>query len=155
VSTFIVECPHCYTDVLPMADGRCPSCLADTSAQSAEDGRFTKASLRHQAKWLPAVCVVCGMPTERTRRFSQRAKNERYGTNPARGTGGIGLILTWLFDYLSGKMHQEIALEVPQCEECHRRGRDFRVKHLDFDGRIATFIVHQNFRRALEAPTSC
>ena len=71
--------------------------------------------------------------------------------NPAQGSGGIGLLLTWLFDYVSGKMHQEIVLELPQCEECHQRGRGPRVKHLDFDRRIATFIVHRSFGRALEA----
>ena len=27
--------------------------------------------------------------------------------NPAQGSGGIGLLLTWLFDYVSGKMHHE------------------------------------------------
>ena len=66
------------------------------------------------------------------RRFTlnqyKRAKNERYTTNP-QGGGGIGLLLTWLFDYASGKMHQEVVLEVPQCEECHQRGRDLRVSY--------------------------
>ena len=150
MSVLIVECPHCYGDVLPMADGRCPSCLADTRTSSADGGCFTKASLPHQAQGLPGVCIVCGVSTQRRNRFSQRAKNERYTTNP-QGGGGIGLLLTWLFDYASGKMHQEVVLEVPQCEECDQRGRDLRVKHVDFDRRVVTFIVHRSFRRALEA----
>ncbi len=131
MSTVNIECPHCYADVLPMADGRCPSCLADTTASPAGGGSFTKASLGHRAEGLPHVCMVCGKPTERKRRFSQKTKNERYATNPAQGDGGIGLLLTWLFDYVSGKMHQEIVLEVPQCAECHEQGRDLRVHHLD------------------------
>ncbi len=72
-------------------------------------------------------------------------------TNPAQGGGGIGLLLTWLFDYVSGKMHQEIVLEVPQCEECHEQGCNPRVHHLDLDRRVATFIVHQSFKQALDA----
>ena len=147
----IIECPHCYGDVLPMTDGRCPSCLANTTAPPAEGGSFTKASLQHRAEGLPSVCINCGKPTPRRRRFSQRAKNERYATNPAQGGGGIGLLLTWLFDYVSGKMYQEIFLEVPECEECHQRGRDLRIHHLDFEGRVATFIVHRTFKQALEA----
>src|SRR3989442_10902059 len=55
MSTLTIECPHCYSDVLPMADGRCPSCLADTRAPSAEGGCFTKAALQHQAQGLPSV----------------------------------------------------------------------------------------------------
>jgi hypothetical protein len=92
------------------------------------------------------------MSTRRTTRFAQKAKNERYTANPTQVGGGIGLLLTWLFDYAAGKMHQQIVLEVPQCEECHQRGRGPRVKHLDFDRRIATFVVHRSFKRALEAP---
>jgi hypothetical protein len=151
MNALIVECPHCYGDVLPMVDGRCPSCLGDTRAPSADGGCFTKASIAHQAHGLPSICMVCGMPTQRRRQFSERAKNERYTANP-RGGGGIGLLLTWLFDYVSGKMHQEIVLELPQCEECYQRAREPRVKHLDFDRRIATFIVHRSFRRALDPP---
>ncbi len=151
MSALMVECPHCYTDVLPMADGHCPSCSADLSLAKAESNWFTKVSLPHQAGALPNVCIVCGMPTERRTRFYQKARNERYGANPAQGGGGIGLALTWLFDYVSGKMHQEICLDVPQCDECNQKGRGIRVKHVDFERRVATFIVHQNFNRALEA----
>ena len=121
MSVLIIECPHCFGDVLPMANGRCPACLADTPAPSPDGGSFTKASLRHQAQSLPGVCVVCGLPTRRRTRFTQRARNERYAANPAQGSGGIGLRITLLFDYVSGKTHQEILLEVPQCEECHQR----------------------------------
>src|SRR5436190_505756 len=148
MSTILVECPHCFGDVLPMSDGRCPSCFADTREPSADGGSFTKASLQHQAQGLPGVCLVCGVPTQQRRRFSQRAKNERYNTN-AHG-GAIGLALTWLFDYLSGKMYQEVILEVPHCDECRRNGRDLRVRHVDFERRIVTFIVHRNFTAALD-----
>ena len=154
MSALIVECPHCYGDVLPMANGRCPSCLADTRERSAEGGCFTKASLQHQAQGLPDICLVCGTSTRRRTRFRQKTKNERYGANPTASGGAIGLLLTWLIDYASGKMHQEIVLEVPQCEECHQRGRDLRVKYLDYDRRVATFIVHRSFREALESPKS-
>jgi hypothetical protein len=149
MSTILIECPHCLGDVLPMADGRCPSCLADTRESSVEGGTFTKASLRHRDQRLPGVCLVCGAPTERRSQFSQKAKNQRYATN-AQG-GAIGLLLTWMFDYLSGKMYQEVALDVPHCDECQRRGRELRVRHVDFESRIVTFIVHRNFRTALDS----
>jgi hypothetical protein len=154
MSALVVECPHCFGDVLPMADGRCPSCLADAHAPPAEGGCFTKASLRHQAQGLPEICVVCGTSTRRRTRFSQKAKNERYGANATASSGAIGLVLTWLIDYASGKMYQEIVLEVPHCEECHKRRRDLRVKHLDFDRRVATFIVHRSFGQTLDARKS-
>lgn len=154
MSALTVECPHCYSDVLPMADCRCPSCLADTRTLSSEGGLFTKVALQHQAQALPNICMLCGTPTQRKTRFHQKAKNERYGANPTSSGGAIGLLLTWLFDYASGKMYQEVALQVPQCEECHRRGRDLRVRHVDFDRRSVTFIVHRSFRQSYEAPMS-
>jgi hypothetical protein len=120
--------------------------------KSSDGGCFTKASLAHQVQELPDVCMVCGIGTRRRTRFSEKAKNERYNTNAGQEGGGIGLLVTWLMDYASGKMHQAISLEVPLCEECHRSGRALRVQHLDFDRRVATFIVHRNFRQALEVP---
>ena len=149
MSTGLIECPHCYVDVLPMEDGRCPSCLGDTREPSAESSSFTKVSLKHRTQGLPGVCLVCGSSTPQRKRFSQKARNERYTTN-AQG-GAIGLLLTWLFDYLSGKMHQEIVMEVPYCPDCQRQGRDLRVRHVDFEQRIVTFIVHRNFRAALDS----
>jgi hypothetical protein len=98
--------------------------------------------------------MLCGTPTRRKTRYYQKAKNERYGANPTESGGAIGLLLTWLIDYASGKMHQEVALEVPQCDECHQRGQNLRVRHVDFDQHIVTFIVHRNFRQALEASKS-
>lgn len=153
MNSLIAECPHCYADVLLMADGRCPSCLADTRTPSPDGGCFTKVSLKHRAQGLPGVCIICGVSTQRKRRFSQRARNERYATNP-QGGGGIGLLLTWLFDYASGKMHQEVVVDVPLCEACHQRGRDLRVKHVDFDRRMVTLIAHRSFRAAIEAAKS-
>jgi hypothetical protein len=150
----IVECPHCYGDVLPMANGRCPSCLADTRQQSAEGGCLTKASLREHAQSLPDICMVCGTSTRRRTRFRQKTKNERYDANPSASGGLIGLLLTWLIDYAGGNMHHEIVLEVPHCEECHQRGRHLRVKYLDYERHVATFIVHRSFRQALEARKS-
>ena len=151
MSALIVECPQCFNDVLTMADGRCPSCLGDTRKPPADGEHLTKVSLHHQALELPDVCMVCGMFTRRRTRFSERAKNERCGANPDPQGDGLSALLGLLFDYVSGKMHQQIFLQAPHCEECHQRRRILRVQHLDFDRRIATFIVHRNFRQALDA----
>ena len=148
MSSILVECPYCFSDVLPMSDGQCPSCLADTREAPADGGSFTKASLQHRAKKLPGICLVCGAQTARRTQFSQRAKNERYTTSTQ--GGAIGLLLTWLFDYLSGKMHQEVALDAPRCDECERGGRGLRVLHVDFERRIVIFIVHRKFRAAFD-----
>jgi hypothetical protein len=124
--------------------------LGDTHVADGERARFTKAVLPNGATSIPSLCIHCGTATSRTTRFHQKAKNERYGTNPDGGGGAVGLLMTWLFDYLSGKMHQEINIDVPHCGDCHFRDPDLRVTHLDFDRRVATFIVHREFRDALE-----
>lgn len=37
------------------------------------------------------------------------------------------------------------------CEECKRQGREIRIKHLDFDRQAETFIVHSQFKAAINA----
>ena len=146
----VIECPLCFVDVLPMADGKCPACLGDTRKVSAESRCLTKTDLRHGQSDLPNICMVCGSPTERRIRFFEKAKNERYSTQPHQAGGGLGLLITWLFDYVGGKMHQEIEIRTPQCDECKKRKQNLRVQHLDFDRRMVTFVVHRDFARALK-----
>ena len=95
--------------------------------------------------------MVCGAATQRRERFYQKAKNDRYNTRVSSHGGAFGLIFTWLFDYASGKMYQEISVDIPVCEECKRQRREVRLKHLDFDRQVATFIVHSQFKAAINA----
>src|SRR4051794_41243630 len=131
------ECPHCYSDVLVMANGMCPGCQKDTRAAAATSASLTKMSLPSGAKDLPHVCIICGGATQRKERFYRKAKNSRYNSSPSQVGGAVGgawgLLFTWIFDYASGKMYQEISLDIPVCDECKRQRREVRVKYLDFD----------------------
>ncbi|HKE95002.1 MAG TPA: hypothetical protein VKB34_11890 [Povalibacter sp.] len=99
---------------------------------------------------LPGICVTCAHETDARVPFSRRVRNARYSSNPMMGGGGLGIGLTWLLDLLSGKMHQEIVLRIPQCERCAAEKREVRIRSLDFENAVATLIVRREFRDALE-----
>jgi hypothetical protein len=53
----MIECPHCYTRVLPRLDGSCPSCLKNT--QDAPQNRRARIALSKDAG-IPDLCCCCG-----------------------------------------------------------------------------------------------
>jgi hypothetical protein len=142
----LTECPHCFTSVLTKADGTCPACLANASDISGVDANMTKGTLRSGAENLPPVCVSCGANTKRTTAFDRTAPNPQFSPS---GFSIFGLVR--FLDRVSGRTVQQIALNVPQCEECLSAGKKLRIHHLDFENALATFIVHRNFRLALDA----
>jgi hypothetical protein len=113
---------------------------------------LTKVSLAHDTKPLPKICVVCGRATDMTASFQRRLRNPRYSLRPAFFRGGVvALLITWLFDYLSGRMYRVIALRIPQCDVCMGERRELRVLHTDFETAVATFVVRREFKDALDS----
>ena len=143
------ECPHCYTAVIPMNDGTCPTCRKNTKDKPAANSDMTRIVLRAYGMRLPNVCAICGQETSHLVRFSKRVQNPRYETK-YRGGGMLGLILTWLGSYFSGDMHSTIAMYIPNCERCCVEHRELKVLYLDFENESAAFVVHKNFREAQE-----
>ena len=55
----LTTCPHCFTRVIPKADGTCPACQRNVNDPRGADA--TRTSLRvSQGDVLPAVCCECG-----------------------------------------------------------------------------------------------
>jgi hypothetical protein len=142
----LTECPHCFTSVLPKADGTCPACLANAGETSGVDANMTKVTLPSGAANLPPVCVCCGTNTKLAIAFDRTAPNPQFTPS---GFSIFGLVR--FLDRVSGKTVQQVALRIPQCEECASAGKKPRIHHLDFENALATVIVHRSFRQALDA----
>src|SRR5262245_23052765 len=61
VKSAFVECPHCYTTVLPSVAGKCPACLENVRGKIS---RFTAVDIEQDAK-LPNRCYLCDAETTR------------------------------------------------------------------------------------------
>lgn len=150
-----VECPHCYTRVLPSAAGQCPACGKNT-----RDPRLgsalprTKTTIREGAS-LPAICYNCGTPTDRMttiRRRWQAAGDSWIVRAMAFWVAPGWILLSWL---LGRSPRHTMRVRLPECVSCSQVSTP-TVEHTDFGTGEITLLVHKGFRAAMSAltPTS-
>ena len=150
-----VECPHCYTRVLPSAAGQCPACGKNT-----RDPRLgsalprTKTTIREGAS-LPAICYNCGTPTDRMttiRRRWQAAGDSWIVRAMAFWVAPGWILLSWL---LGRSPRHTMRVRLPECVSCSQVSTP-TVEHTDFGTGEITLLVDKEFRAAMSAltPTS-
>lgn len=141
ISAMLVTCPHCYTRVLPKADGSCPACQKDTREISGAD--LTRASIRiEQGQELPGFCCDCGQATNR---YSSVYCVSRARDNPSGLAQIMIALVSWpmaLYFFLRGIQNAgRLRIKLPQCERCATRGTPL-PQHVDFENARATFVVN-------------
>ena len=136
-----------------MADERCPSCLRDTRAPKKDPLSTLRIAVDDQ---LPELCVLCGADAAHDVPLVER-----------RTIGGESFFVKLLlllaspfrFAAAGSRVHgqkQEIAMTVPICADCERSGLRPRPKHVSFEQRVVTLLVHDKFAAAFrgeELPT--
>jgi hypothetical protein len=72
----LIDCPHCYTRVVPKVDGTCPACQKDTNDLAGAD--LSRTSIRvGQGDVLPSVCCDCGYQTQRRVRVYRNNQGDK------------------------------------------------------------------------------
>lgn len=155
----IINCPHCFTRIVPTQEGECPSCRKIISEADVDPDR-TSVSVEHLAV-LPPNCFACGRHTDRyykvVEKFSRQADGDGEGTTLvllaiSLLTNCAALPLALLFG-LRQRTKDTIIVEVPQCELCGAEGRPTPISINPNTLRL-TFLVHRDFQRALQEARS-
>ena len=139
-----VECQKCFTDVIPMADGRCPAC--GELLGSGERAVLTKVTVFERGA-CGNVCMKCGTPTRERVRVRRKARNTNYQPNQSSSFDNHPLAV--LINFVAGKYHQTVVVTVPLCANCKKDGID-EPKHIDFERRSMTFVGHRTWKDDLE-----
>lgn len=148
-SSMLIDCPHCYTRIVPKSDGSCPACQQDTRDTTGLD--LSRTSIRvSQGDLLPPVCCGCGQQTSRVVSVYRK-------TSPAEepstifGTVIFGLV-SWsigLWLMLRGMANTTVVeIKMPQCEACAGRGPP-EPRYVDFGNARMTLVVHRNLKDAM------
>lgn len=138
----IVECPHCFTRVLPKAGGICPGCGKDTNDISDADISCTSLIVSPGMP-LPSICIVCGAFDAKFKTVRKKQGKEA-GQGVGNGTGTFWLaggIYGWLIGMLT-RSKRSVVLEVPVCPGC-TKDLDSRIKFVNFETGTITFIVNR------------
>ena len=141
-----IECPHCHTRVLPLANNICPACRKDISDTRGVDPNLASLVV-HQLDSLPHYCYSCNLPTERNVKIMEKV--EIGGDSPFAKflllvLGILTLRLSILGSRQEGKK-SSVLVSMPQCERCAKSGKP-KPNYVDFEKQSMTFIVHRGFR---------
>jgi hypothetical protein len=143
------ECPHCYRKVIPLSDNHCPACQKNVLAVDGVDRNLTSMTVRASLN-LPSHCYSCDAPT--TRFVSIKRSLVKRAENPI-----VRLVLAgfaWWTLLLTGpKRLRDVAVRLPQCPECARRGRP-EPRHVDFERFEMSFVVNRRWRERLRSAKS-
>jgi hypothetical protein len=131
-----VECQNCFTDVIPMGDGLCPSCGDLCLTQIGAS--FTKVVV-HQRDPHAEVCMKCGVFTRERTKIRRKCRNPNF--EPADNQFSRHP-LALLLDFVSGKYHQSVEVTLPLCVTCRKSGR-LEPKYIDFEEKSMTFVGHK------------
>lgn len=124
----VVQCPHCYTKILPLADNTCPACHVDLSNLAGVD--LNKVSLLiHESEELPSYCYSCNQYTEQVVRISGDQES---------------ILSKFFMGDVSPEETTNVIVLLPQCELCAEM-EDPEPIEVDYDLQTMTFVVHAGF----------
>jgi hypothetical protein len=137
----IVECPHCYTRVIPIENDTCPSCHKNVLEIKNIKQHLTSIAIKESSA-LPKYCCQCNLPTNRFVTVKESVK-----------TGDVNLLLrlmVFIFSpililFTEGDNRRSMKVKMPQCSQCARKS-GLKPLHVDFENYQMTFVVHKEFR---------
>jgi hypothetical protein len=155
----MLDCPHCFRTVVPLASGQCPACRQNTK----EPGKFADRVVLEvgEKSPLPDLCCHCATITRRSVRVSRTTAAGADGNRPGDAeddTGGARLIVRLIFGRLlmmlasavvgglssQGGGGNRVTVQLRQCPDCARQGRVEPIQ-VDFDYYRMRFAVHRRF----------
>lgn len=133
-ASVFVECPHCYTKILPLVDNTCPACQGDLSNLVGVDPNRV-SFLIYESEELPSYCYSCNQYTEREVRVSGDQES---------------ILSKFLTGDVSPEQTPNVVIFLPQCESCAEI-EDPEPVEVDYELQTMTFVVHAGFHdRAIQ-----
>ncbi len=148
----IVECPHCYTNVLPSREGQCPACRNNVHDAPKADPSKTSLTVRHGAE-LPSFCCGCGCPTDRYVKVLRKISHKKAQQDTSLGLFLVlGLLFGWIFwliAWMRGdfrtRVGDVVVARMPQCKLCGANGAPDPIR-VNAEELRMTFVVHRQFK---------
>ena len=128
-ASIFMECPHCFTKILPHADNTCPACQGDLSSLVGVNPNKV-SFLIHESEELPLCCYSCGQYTEQEIRVSGDQES---------------ILSKFLTGDLSPEQTSNVIIFLPQCQFCAEI-EDPEPVEVDYEKQTMTFAVHTRFR---------
>lgn len=157
----LTDCPHCFTRVVPKADGTCPACQRDIHESGSHDPNMVSMKIA-QGDELPSVCCQCGLATDRLIRLHKTSAGKDglpttfWEHLVARIAGLFAPIraISMLETMFEGSQATiGVDVDLPLCDLCRAQGVPDPI-YVDFANARMTLIVHRTFREKASCSTS-
>lgn len=119
-----VECPRCFTTVLPMKDGICPACRKNLNTSTALSSKMTAVAISVDEE-LPPFCAMCGKDA---------------GIVGEMGGGWVGR---------GGDHMYSMKIRLPFCQVC-MNSNEVRLMNIDAENYQAKVLVSKAFAEKLK-----
>ena len=140
-SHLIVECPHCYTRVLPKENNICPACRMDMTDTPDVDPQVAALVVRELDN-LPPYCYSCNSYTERYVKI--------VGEKGTLLDQSLGAVVSLLIP--TRKIEEDtsnVFVSLPQCEACAEMEEPAPL-HVDYDTQSMVFVVNIGFKERVQ-----
>jgi hypothetical protein len=135
----MVVCSQCYTRVIPMRGGTCPSCRGTIGGPSPYEPIVVRSGAR-----LPPHCVGCDLETDLGIPWKAAASPGRDAS-----FAHIGLISTFLGVWNKSR-ELEVSLDIPLCRECKLPA----TPRADFENALVEIVVDRRVAARLRAQST-
>ena len=136
-----VECPHCYTRVLPMENNICPACNMDMSHTEDVDPTLVPLIV-WESEDLPPYCYSCNSYTER---YVKVIGDQ--GTLLDRSLASVVSL------FVPARKFEEntsnVFVRLPQCEVC-AEVKEPSPLYVDYVNQSMTFLVDISFKERVQ-----
>lgn len=147
----IIECPHCYSKVVPNPQGECPSCRKNTRDKNPQDVGRTSLTVAHAAA-LPKVCCRCAGETDAYVKITRKISRKKDPDSSSEPLWLLGLFLSWIFWLLAllrgdfrERFSDVIVVHMPHCPRCQAE-QPLEPIRINSEELQMTFVVHQDFK---------
>jgi hypothetical protein len=148
-----MECPHCYASVMIGKNGRCPACQSDVHNATEEAKSKTLVTITRDHA-LPAVCMMCGVDTDRKKRSTftywhsnaEEIPKELY-IAAAVSLGLLLLVWPLVKRQLRNSRAIKTTLDLPICLPCEQEDKPVKLKTIE--GNELFFVAHKNFKKQM------
>jgi hypothetical protein len=138
---FTVECPHCYTRVLPMENNICPACKMDMSDTYDVDPQLVSLTVR-ESDDLPPYCYLCNSYTDRYVKIVGDT-----GTLLDKSLSAVVSLVVPILKIEEGTSN--VFVRLPQCETCAELEEPSPI-HVDYENQAMTFVVNKGFKERVQ-----
>lgn len=145
----IIECPHCFTKVIPKIDDSCPSCRKNVNIRSSNSINYQLLNVSERNRF-PDICFKCGMRTTVRRTFRNSKTN--WMTDFERVFYAFLSYLIFrnvLLVSKSGTTYKT-RIDIPICNECYSKNKNIDPEYFNPEEGQISYIVHKKFKDSYE-----